>query len=73
MSAMLSLPERPVEARWKGGRVRSGQGMMVAVVILKWDGRFVLRSEARSWRGGGFRGRVLRGKEGDVILRVLMF
>jgi len=63
MSAIRSWPERPHEARLKGGRVRFGQGETMAVMWLKFCWRWVWMRVARSVRGGGLRGWVLMGKE----------
>lgn len=67
MSAMLSFPERPAPARWKGGRRRSGHGVTSTVTSLKFDERPALRIGSNSSRGGTERSCFVTGK-GAMIL-----
>lgn len=55
MSSIDSFPERPGEARWYGGFVRSGHGITVTDVWEKFFDRPALRMVMRSERGGGSR------------------
>lgn len=73
MSPMRSLPLRPGEERWKGGRRRSGQGVVWMETVAKFESRPDLRMGIREDRDGGVRGVFVTVQDGEVIFDFGLF